>query len=87
MSISMSHQPQQTEWMRINEVEVNLAHVTSIAFNPPSTLPMGGVLAVVYMPSFNSERIDPANVSSFEVRDTATVAALKEYVDSRRVSG
>ncbi len=66
MSVSISHQPQQTEWMRLNNVEVNLA--------------------VVYMPSFNSERIDPTNVSSFEIRDAATASALQNYVDSRRVS-
>lgn len=86
MSVSISHQPQQTEWMRLNNVEVNLAQVASIAFNPPSGLPQGGVLAIVYMPSFSAERIDPPNVSSFEIRDAATASALQNYVDSRRVS-
>lgn len=86
MAIALSHQPQQTEWMRLNNVDVNLAQVTSIAFNPPSGLPQGGVLAIVYMPSFNEGRNDPANVSSFEIRDAATAAALQTYVDSRRVS-
>jgi len=86
MSVSISHQPQQTEWMRLNNVEVNLAQVASIAFNPPSGLPQSGVLAIVYMPSFNAGRIDPPNVSSFEIRDAATATALQYYVDSRRVS-
>jgi hypothetical protein len=49
-------------------------------------LPQGGVLAIVYMPSFNEGRNDPANVSSFEIRDAATAAALQTYVDSQRVS-
>lgn len=85
MSVSISHQPQQTEWMTLNTVEVNLAQVASIAFTPTNGSPQGGVLAVVYMPSFNPQRIDPPNVSSFEIHDAATQAALRNYVDSRRV--
>jgi hypothetical protein len=84
MSVSISHEPRPTEWITLNGVAVNLAQVTSIAFSPQTGVPQGGVLAVVYLPSFNPGRSDPPNTTSFEITDGALADRLRSYVESRR---
>jgi hypothetical protein len=84
MSVSISHEPRPTEWITLNGVAVNLAQVTSIAFSPQTGVLRGGVLAVVYLPSFTPGRIDPPNTTSFEITDSAVADQLRSYTESRR---
>jgi len=69
------------DWITINGVDVNMAQVASILWNPSNNT----VLAHVRMATYDPLRSEQGNTTLFVVTDAATADALRAYVDARRL--
>jgi len=82
MSMSTGHAQQLSQpgdWMTINGVEVNMAHVTSIRFD------MGeGIHARVYLSTNAGSETGPSDSTFLDVKDASTANELRDYIDTNR---
>ncbi len=83
MYATLSAYPRVSEWMYIGDTAINLAQVASIEFGGGSN----GATAIVRLSSYTLEyEADGLGKTWFTVRDTATIRALRAYVDGLRAS-
>ena len=71
------------DWITINGVDVNMAQVASILWNPSNN----NVRAHVRMATYDPERDQADNTVLFVVTDAATADELRAYVAAHRPLG